>query len=110
MVWADDVHLLLCDRDSGQIIELNITSDERRTLLDGLDRPHGLLLNNGSAYVSEAGTLTKFTVGEDGQFVSPQPLVEGIKSSNHQTNAVNLLSNGTLAWHSKILKKNEEIA
>ncbi|MDB2637243.1 hypothetical protein N9Y01_01735, partial [Candidatus Poseidonia alphae] len=32
LVWADDVHLLLCDRDSGQIIELNITSDERRTL------------------------------------------------------------------------------
>ena len=100
LIWADDVHLLICDRDSGQIIELNITSDERRTLLDGLDRPHGLLLNNGSAYVSEAGTLTKYTVADDGQFVSPQPLVEGITSSNHQTNAVNLLPNGTLVWHS----------
>jgi len=100
LVWADTENLLVCDRDGGQIIEFNITSNERRTLLSGLDRPHGLALDQGLAYVSQAGSLTKYTVGPTGTFVEPQLLVSGIAFGNHQTNAVNLLENGTLVWHS----------
>ena len=40
LVWANTTHLLVCDRDGGRITELNIETDQRRTLLDGLDRPH----------------------------------------------------------------------
>lgn len=100
LVWADAEHLLICDRDGDQIIELNVTSDERRVVLSGLDRPHGLVLDEGSAYVSEAGTLTKYAVDENGGFVDAQTLVSGIAAKIHQTNSVNMLNNGTLIWHS----------
>ena len=36
----------------------------------------------------------------DFNFENPEILVDGIPSGNHQTNAVNLLPNGTLVWHS----------
>ena len=49
--WANDTHLLVCDRDGGAITELNIQTDERRVLLNGLDRPHGLVLLDGAAGV-----------------------------------------------------------
>ena len=44
LVWANETHLLICDRDGGGITELNVETDARRVLLDGLDRPHGLVL------------------------------------------------------------------
>ena len=100
LVWANTSHLLICDRDDGQILSLNVLTDERRTLLDGLDRPHGLALDGDRVYVSEAGRLSVFTVDAAGVFVNGTSLVEGIPTGNHQTNSVDLLPNGTLLWHS----------
>ncbi len=100
LVWANETYLLICDRDRGAITELDITTDQRRTLLSGLDRPHGLALNGDQAFVSEAGKLTAYTVAQDGLFVQPNVLVDGIPVGNHQTNTVEVLPNGTLLWHS----------
>lgn len=100
LVWLDDVHLLVCDRDEGAIVELNIDTDERRTLLDGLDRPHGLALDGQRVFVSEAGRLTAYTVAPDGTYGNASVLVEGVPVGNHQTNAVSVLPNGSLLWHS----------
>jgi len=100
LVWANETHLLVCDRDRGAIVELNIETDERRTLLNGLDRPHGLALADGQAFVSEAGKLTAHLVANDGLLIEGRVLVEGIKAQNHQTNTVDIMPNGTLLWHS----------
>ena len=94
LVWANTTHLLVCDRDGGQIMELNIETDQRRTLLDGLDRPHGLLLHEGQAIVSEAGRLSSFSISEAGFFESQNVLVSGIPVGNHQTNTVDVMPNG----------------
>lgn len=100
LVWSDDTTLLVCDRDGEQILSLNLLTDERTSVLSGLDRPHGLALDGQTAYVSEAGALSSYTVEEDGTFANRTVLVEGIPFRNHQTNAVTLLPNGTLLWHS----------
>lgn len=100
LVWYDETTLLVCDRDEGQVLSLNITTDERRTVLSGLDRPHGLVLDGRLGFVSEAGVLASYTVGDDGRFTNRSVLVDGVPFKNHQTNAVNLLPNGTLLWHS----------
>ena len=100
LVWANHTHLMVCDRDSGAITELNIESDERRTLLSGLDRPHGLALGDGQAFVSEAGRLTAHNISQTGLFVDERVLVDGVPVGNHQTNTVDILPNGTLLWHS----------
>ena len=67
---------------------------------DGLDRPHGLLLQDGKAIVSEAGRLTSYTVSSQGMFVEQQVLVSDVPVGNHQTNSVSAMPNGTLIWHS----------
>jgi len=59
-----------------------------------------LALDGQTAYVSEAGALSSYTVEEDGTFANRTVLVEGIPFRNHQTTAVTLLPNGTLLWHS----------
>ena len=100
LVWVNHTHLMVCDRDSGAITELNIESDERRTLLSGLDRPHGLALGDGQAFVSEAGRLTAHNISQTGLFVDERVLVDGVPVGNHQTNTVDILPNGTLLWHS----------
>ena len=100
LVWANDTHLLVCDRDGGAISELNIQTDERRVLLNGLDRPHGLVVLDGAAVVSEAGKLTSYLIAESGVYVEPRILVEGVPVGNHQTNTVDVMPNGTLLWHS----------
>ena len=100
LVWADEIHLLICDRDRGAVTEYNLETEQRRTLLSGLDRPHGLVLSDGHAYVSEAGRLTAYNVSVDGMFVEGRVLVEGVPVGNHQTNTVDMMPNGTLLWHS----------
>ena len=100
LVWANDTHLLICDRDGGAITELNIQTDERRVLLNGLDRPHGMVLLDTDVVVSEAGKLTSYAIAESGLYVEPRVLVEGIPVGNHQTNTVDVMPNGTLLWHS----------
>src|SRR6056300_103137 len=68
LVWSDETTLLVCDRDGEQILSLNLLTDERTSVLSGLDRPHGLALDGQTAYVSEAGALSSYTVEEDGTF------------------------------------------
>ena len=90
LVFEGDT-LLICDRDNGRIITL-----DGDTLLDGLSYPHGLAIIDDGYVVSEQGKLTKY----NSTFEDPQILVEGIPAKNHQTNAVHVLPNGTLIWHS----------
>ncbi|MBT4982460.1 MAG: hypothetical protein HOM85_05295 [Euryarchaeota archaeon] len=87
----DEETLLVCDRDAGRIVTVNGT-----VLLSGLDHPHGLVLLDDGVVISEEGKLTRY----DSNYENPVILVDGIPSGNHQTNAVNLLPNGTLIWHS----------
>ena len=112
LVWANASHLLVCDRDGGQIFSLDISTDERRTLLSGLDRPHGLALDGDRVYVSEAGRLQALSVHPNGMFVNATVLVEGVPTGNHQSNAVEMMPNGTLLWHSgstcNICQENDE--
>ena len=90
LVFHNDV-LHVCDRDDGRI--LTIDGD---VLLDGLKHPHGMVFIDDGVVISEEGKLTRY----DSNFENPVVLVDGIPSGNHQTNAVNLLPNGTLVWHS----------
>ena len=86
LVFHNDI-LHVCDRDDGRI--LTIDGD---VLLDGLKHPHGMVFIDDGVVISEEGKLTKY----DFNFENPVVLVKGIPSGNHQTNAVNLLPNGTL--------------
>ncbi len=83
--------LLICDRDGGRILTL-----EGEVLLSGLNAPHGLAILDDGYVISEKGKLTKY----DSNFQNPEILVSGIPVGNHQQNAVNVLPNGTLIWHS----------
>jgi glucose/arabinose dehydrogenase len=100
LVWQDEHTLLICDRDAGQILALNISTDERSTVISGLDRPHGLALSSSLAFVSEAGILSRYAVSDDGMLTERTVLVEGVTTKIHQSNAVEMLPNGTLLWHS----------
>ena len=90
LVWHEDI-LHICDRDDGRIVTL-----DGDMLLDGLRNPHGLLFLEDSIIISEKGRLTKWSLN----FTDREVLVDDIPWGNHQTNAVNLLPNGTLIWHS----------
>ena len=83
--------LLVCDRDDGRIVTI-----DGEVLLSGLIHPHGMVLLDDGVVISEEGKLTRY----DSNFSNPVVSVDGIPSGNHQTNAVNLLPNGTLIWHS----------
>ena len=87
----DGDELLICERDGGRILNL-----DGKELLTGLKAPHGLAILEDGYVISEKGKLTKY----DSDFKNPQVLVSGIPYDNHQQNAVNLLPNGTLIWHS----------
>ncbi|MAE79870.1 MAG: hypothetical protein CL967_08940 [Euryarchaeota archaeon] len=98
--WADDVILLMCDRDSGRILALNSSNDfQSATLLSDLNHPHGLHLTQTHLFVSEEGKLTRYD-RTGFTFDNSTVLVQNIPSGNHQTNAINALPNGTLIWHS----------
>ena len=90
LVFHNDV-LHVCDRDDGRILTV-----DGEVLLDGLKHPHGMVFIDDGVVISEEGKLTRY----DSNFENPVVLVDEIPSGNHQTNAVNLLPNGTLVWHS----------
>jgi glucose/arabinose dehydrogenase len=107
MDWIDNDTMLICDRDGGRILVLPLIYDgdwqagEPETWLDGLDRPHDVALLADALIVSEAGRLRSFSLDDAGAPVgNGTMLVDGIPTGNHQTNAVNVLPNGTLVWHS----------
>jgi len=107
MEWLDNETMLVCDRDDGRILLLRLTYDGTwkagtpEPLLESLNRPHDVALLDDALIVSEAGKLTLYELDEDGTWSGNSTvLVEGVPEGNHQTNAVNVLPNGTLVWHS----------
>ena len=98
--WADDHHLLMCDRDGGRLLSLNASDGfSSTTLLSGLTHPHGVHFSQNYVFVSEESKLTRYD-NTNFSLENPTVLVEGIPSGNHQTNAINAFPNGTLIWHS----------
>ena len=98
--WYDASTLIVCDRDGGQIYALDINMS--KTLLIGnLDRPHDVAITDENVFVSEAGKLTRYTHnGALSEISNKTVLISGVPTGHHQTNAVNVLPNGTLVWHS----------
>ena len=94
----NETHLLVCDRDGGRILILDADYNSE-IWLDGLNYPHGLLIHENQLFISEKGSLDRWDM--NGLELSNHTvLIEGIKPGNHQTNAINILPNGTLIWHS----------
>ena len=107
MEWLDNETMLVCDRDGGRIVLLPMAHDgswqagKPVTWLDGLDFPHDVALLDETLIVSEAGRLRSFTLDDErAPTGNSTVLVDGVPTGNHQTNAVNVLPNGTLVWHS----------
>ena len=51
--WADENTLLMCDRDGDRVVIFNITDDfSSRTILEGLDKPHGIHITDSNLFVS----------------------------------------------------------
>ncbi|MBJ14064.1 MAG: hypothetical protein CMB70_01670 [Euryarchaeota archaeon] len=98
--WFDADTLIVCDRDGGQIYTLDL--EYRRTVLvEDLDHPHDIAVTDTNLFVSEAGTLSRYSHnGQLEQMQNRTELISGVPTGNHQTNAVNILPNGTLVWHS----------
>ncbi len=98
--WADETHLLMCDRDGGRLLSLNSSDGFSTTLLlSGLNNPHGVHVSQQHVFISEEGKLTRYD-NSNLTLQNPMVLVEGVPSGNHQTNAINAFPNGTLIWHS----------
>ena len=98
--WADNTSLLMCDRDSGQILLLDAEDGFNSiALLSGLNHPHDVHLTTDHLFVSEEGKLSRYN-RSNFSFTDPVVLIDGIPSGNHQTNAINSFPNGTLIWHS----------
>ena len=108
--WLDAAHLLVCDRDGGQVHLLSMrlvdgvwTVEDQVTWLDGLDRPHDVLVLSETALVSESGRLRSIALDAAGPLVPPSGpwsvLIDDVPTGNHQPNAINVLPNGTAVWH-----------
>ena len=96
--FYNETHLLVCDRDEGRILILDEEFNSE-VWLDGLYYPHGLLIHEGQLFISEKGSLDRWDM--NGLELSNHTvLIDGISPGNHQTNAINVLPNGTLIWHS----------
>ena len=98
--WFDDSTLIVCDRDGGQIYALDLNMS-KTVLVDDLDRPHDVAITDSHLFVSEAGKLSRYVHdGQLGEIGNKTTLISNVPTGNHQTNAVNILPNGTLVWHS----------
>ena len=98
--WFDASTLIVCDRDGGQIYTLDMNMS-KTVLINNLDRPHDVAISESDIFVSEAGKLSRYAHnGYLGDIGNKTVLVSGVPIGNHQTNAVNILPNGTLVWHS----------
>ncbi len=98
--WFDESTLIVCDRDGGQIYALDMNMS-KTILVDGLDRPHDVAITDSNLFVSEAGKLSRYVHnGQLGEIGNKTTLISDVPTGNHQTNAVNILPNGTLVWHS----------
>ena len=98
--WFDDSTLIVCDRDGGQIYAFDLNMS-KTVLVDDLDRPHDVAITDSNLFVSEAGKLSRYAHdGRLGEIGNKTTLISNVPTGNHQTNAVNILPNGTLVWHS----------
>ena len=63
--WVSDDELLICDRDGDRILLMTVSSDfEYETIISGLNNPHGVHFDGESLFVSEAGMLSRYAVGD----------------------------------------------
>ena len=98
--WYDEDTLLVCDRDDGRILVLD-EGMNRSTLISGLNKPHDIAITTEHIFVSEAGDLLRYDHSNLENITNETALISGIPTwGSHQTNAVNVLPNGTLVWHS----------
>ena len=113
--WADANVLIVCDRDDGRLVALNFEFDttdsewnlsSNSTWLDGFFQPHGIHFAEDFIIISDSGRLTRINhSGPDSMWMDEVQtnerwvLIEGVSVGNHQTNAINEMSNGTLIWH-----------
>ena len=110
--WVDESWLLVCDK-GGNLLALHLVDDTFSspiTLLDNLNSPHGTLHwidSNSSArlFVSQSGTLQAWDIlsgdnPSEWELSSPQTLVEGVATGNHQQNAIMPGFDDKLIWHS----------
>ena len=100
--WFDASTLIVCDRDGGRIYALD-SEYSQTVLVDDLNHPHGMAVTETNLFVSEAGTLSRYTHnGQLEQIGNRTVLVSGIPTGNHQTNAINILPNGTLVTQHRV--------
>ena len=108
--WVSDRDLLVCDRDGDVIRLLNfdLSEDEWNptelsfTLLTDVHEPHDILILDDHILVSERGKLTRInqTVLDSTLDDAPRwTLIDDIPTGNHQTNNLDIMSNGTVIWH-----------
>lgn len=60
LAWAPDGRLLVSRPRSGDVLALNADGRERRTLIGGLNEPHGLAFRGGVLYVAESDRVDAF--------------------------------------------------
>ncbi len=108
--WVSDRDLLVCDRDGDVIRLLNfdISEDEWKptelsfTLLTNVHEPHDILILDDYILVSERGKLTRInqTILDSTLDDAPRwTLIDDIPTGNHQTNNLDIMTNGTVIWH-----------
>jgi len=54
LAWAPNGMLYLADTENHRITRLNPQTGEIVTILDGLKRPHGVLVHNGALYIGDS--------------------------------------------------------
>jgi glucose/arabinose dehydrogenase len=107
--WVDSDWLLVCDNEADAITMYRLvdnSTSNKRELVTGFQQPQGVLYDNTTnrLFVSDRGRLTRFDLNgsspAEWQAENRTVLIEGVPAGNHQTNAINMASNGSLIWHS----------
>jgi glucose/arabinose dehydrogenase len=79
--WTPDGALLVSRPKTGDVVELRPTAGGgtpgQRTLVDGLDQPHGLAFDGATLYVAESNRIDAYTY-DSGQASGRRTVVDGL--------------------------------